>query len=126
MKLKHLIPLAFAAISLVACNKQEAPQWEYRVIPMTGSKLPTVYSPNDKDALLQRSDFQALEFMSSNFDTMLNSYGKDGWELVNVYTTTETVFPNFGDAEYHTGVKENTRTQTINFVFKRRLDKVDK
>lgn len=122
MKLKHLIPFTLAAILLAGCNKQESEQWEYKVLPIIGSKLPTVYSPNDKETLIQRSDFQTLEFFGSNFDMMLDSYGKDGWELVNVYTTIETAFPNFGDAEYHTGVKENTRTQTINFVFKRRVN----
>lgn len=125
MKLKRLIPFALTAMSLAACNKQENIEWEYMILPIEGSKLPSVYSPSDKEALMQYSDFQALKFFGSGFNITLNSYGKDGWELVSIYTTTETVFPNFGDTGYHTGVKENTRTQTVNFVFKRKLERVD-
>ena len=41
-------------------------------------------------------------------------------ELVDVYTIEETVHPNFGNEEYVTGLRENTRTASINYVFKRR------
>lgn len=121
MRLKHLILCVLAAMSLVACNNQEKPKWEYVILPIEGSKLPSVYAPSDKESLIKNSDFKALEFQGHNFDMTLSGYGKEGWELVSVYTTIETAYPNFGDAEYHTGIKENTRTQTINFVFKRQI-----
>ena len=45
--------------------------------------------------------------------------GKEGWELVSTYTEVATVFPNFGNSEYVTGIRENVRTNVVNFVFKR-------
>lgn len=122
MKLKILTLFIIVITMLTACHNQEPQQWEYMVLPIEGSKLPTVYAPNDKEMLTQQSDFKSLEFNNQNFNMMLNSYGKDGWELVNIYSTIETVFPNFGNEEYHSGIKENTRTQTINFVFKRKIN----
>lgn len=120
--MKQSIIILLLALILGACsNKDTSPQqWEYNIVSFPGSKLPTVYSPNDKEALIELSNSQTLHFPeASAIPNSLNLYGKEGWELVSVYTTTETVFPNFGDPSYHTGVKENTRTNTINFVFKR-------
>lgn len=122
MAMKQSIIILLLTLMLGACsNKDTAPQqWEYNIVSFPGSKLPTVYSPNDKKALIELSNSQTLHFPeASSIPNSLNLYGKEGWELVSVYTTTETVFPNFGDPSYHTGVKENTRTNTINFVFKR-------
>lgn len=120
--MKQSIIILLLTLMLGACsNKDTAPQqWEYNIVSFPGSKLPTVYSPNDEKALIELSNSQTLHFPeASSIPNSLNLYGKEGWELVSVYTTTETVFPNFGDPSYHTGVTENTRTNTINFVFKR-------
>lgn len=122
MAMKQSIIILLLTLMLGACsNNDTAPQqWEYNIVSFPGSKLPTVYSPNDEKALIELSNSQTLHFPeASSIPNSLNLYGKEGWELVSVYTTTETVFPNFGDPSYHTGVKENTRTNTINFVFKR-------
>ena len=43
----------------------------------------------------------------------------EGWELVACYDSIETVFPNFGDDKYVTGLQPNVRTSTVFFVFKR-------
>lgn len=51
--------------------------------------------------------------------SMLNLMGSSGWELVSVYTEIATEFPNFGEDRYVTGIRSNTKTQVINFVFKR-------
>lgn len=64
------------------------------------------------------SIYEANEFVISDDD--LNMFGIDGWELVDVYTIVETSFPNFGSEEYVTGIRENTQTSSVNYVFKRR------
>ena len=60
------------------------------------------------------------KFKSNSFNTIdLEALGREGWELVDVYTINETVHPNFGNSEYVTGIRENTRTKSITYVFKR-------
>ncbi len=112
--MKQSIIILLLALVLGACsNKDTAPQqWEYTIISFPGSKLPSTYSPTDKEALIELSNSQSLHFPeTTDIPNSLNLYGKDGWEMVSVYTTTETVFPEHG--------VNNTRTNTINFVFKR-------
>jgi hypothetical protein len=45
--------------------------------------------------------------------------GQHGWELVGAVDDVETSFPNFGDTEYHTGIKSNTHTKSVHLLFKR-------
>lgn len=59
---------------------------------------------------------------SGNFprsERELNTLGNEGWELSTSYTLIETAYPNFGNEGYHTGIKTNTRTKAIVYVFKR-------
>ena len=49
----------------------------------------------------------------------LADLGRQGWELVGVVDDVETSFPNFGNAEYHTGIKSNTHTKSAHILFKR-------
>lgn len=97
--MKKLLLFCWVAVALVACSSG----WEYKTVTVTG----------ESDS----------EFVSHTFnvtDEDLNLFGTEGWELVDVYTLEETVFPNFGHEEYVTGLRENTRTASINYVFKRR------
>jgi hypothetical protein len=48
-----------------------------------------------------------------------NEMNREGWELVDTYTEIYTLFPNFGQKGYHTGMKENVKVKNICFVFKR-------
>ncbi len=50
---------------------------------------------------------------------MLNKMASQGWELVDTYTEIMTRYPNFGNKEYVTGIRTNTKTSAINFIFKR-------
>lgn len=95
--------LLFCAISflLSSCGSTN---WEYKIVSVEG-KESEKYSPR--------------EISVSNED--LNLFGKEGWELVDIYTITETVHPNFGDEKYVTGLQPNTRTSKVNFVFKRKM-----
>lgn len=87
------------AVTFTACSSH----WEYKTVTVAGESN--------------------SEFVSNTFnvtDEDLNLFGAEGWELVDVYTLEQTVFPNFGNEEYVTGIRENTRTESINYVFKRR------
>lgn len=79
-----------------------ASKWEYKIVTVDNST---------------KSEFYESDFKVTSED--LNLFGADGWELVNVYTITQTQHPNFGDDKYVTGIRENTRTESVNYVFKR-------
>lgn len=95
--------LLFCAISFLFCSCGSK-NWEYKIVSVDGKEA-------EKNA--------PREIIVSNED--LNLFGKEGWELVDIYTTTETVHPNFGDEKYVTGLQPNTRTSKVNFVFKRKM-----
>ena len=42
--------------------------------------------------------------------------------MVSADPEAGTAFPNFGSSEYVTGIRDNTRTSVVNFVFKRISD----
>lgn len=99
--------LVATLLSMESCkNKPET--WEYKVVKVAGKEAE------------YREDFGSLVF--SDQTAMLNKMGKEGWELVSAYTETGTAFPNFGSSEYVTGIRDNTRTSVVNFVFKRISD----
>lgn len=86
---------------LIACSEK----WEYKIVSVKGKEQ-------------ESGKFQSNKFEVS--DTELNLFGKDGWELVDVYVKTETVHPNYGNEQYVSGLQPNVRTEDLNFVFKRK------
>lgn len=76
--------------------------WEYRTIEVWGENYGNFYA-------------RAQPIPKSDLDTL----GANGWELISVYTLTETVHPNFGNEKYITGLQPNTRTSAVCYVFKR-------
>ena len=90
----------------ISCAKRSV--WEYKVVDVvrdqeasrtgTGSGKFTSVTPNEK---------------------MLNDLGKEGWELSTSYLEMETAWPNFGNADYVTGIQPNIRPQRLVLVFKR-------
>lgn len=89
---------------LVSCSPKEQ-SWEYKVVKVAG-----------KDAEIL-ADYGPLVYGDQT--PMLNKMGQEGWELIDIYTEVATAFPNFGNSEYVTGIRENVRTGVVNFVFKR-------
>ena len=83
-----------------------ANKWEYKTIQINAN------ASIDANADVEELTFDAPE-------NELNKLGEEGWELAGVYTNTQTVFPNFGDDKYVTGIRTNTRTSVITFVLKR-------
>lgn len=103
--MKHKLFLCcLVALALTSCGIKEQ-SWEYKVVKVAGKQAEIL------------ADYGALVYGDQT--TMLNKMGKEGWELVSTYTETATAFPNFGNSEYVTGIRENVRTSVVNFVFKR-------
>ena len=102
--MKKVLLLFCMIATLVSCGSKNE-QWEYKVVKVAGT---------DAEVM---ADFGTLVFADQT--SMLNKMGKEGWELVSTYTETETSFPNFGSSEYVTGIRDNTRTVVVNFIFKR-------
>lgn len=99
--MKKALLVAIIGVILSSCTTK----WEYKVVTVKGT---------EKEA----SKFDVRKFDVS--DESLNLFGKDGWELVNIYSTIETVHPNYGSSEYVTGLQPNVRTLELHFVFKRK------
>ena len=97
---------ALSCVIVVGCssNSPSVDSWEYKVIEIDGNGY---------------SRFDSLTFEADDEVEQLNALGVDGWELVGVFTITETVHPNFGNSGYVTGIRENTRTCKVKYVFKR-------
>ena len=120
--MKKSLFLTAVAFMLLLASCSDNASWEYKMVKI------------EPDLQLEnKAEEVAKEYYGDDFykprkphlfqspDQKLNEMGKEGWELVSVYTTTETEYPNFGNSEYHTGIKTNTRTESINFVFKRKI-----
>ena len=79
--------------------------WEYKVISSNNYY--------DGDDTKRSPSFNDPDFM-------LFKMGREGWELVSTYTEIATAFPNFDWRDnYISGIRSNTRTTVVYFVFKR-------
>lgn len=108
--MKKLLLIPVLAFLLTCCAKEENKpvQWEYRTVQI------------GQDVFQEMDDIESmLPSVFENPTNRLNELGKDGWELVGMYSEISTSFPNFGDKQYHTGIKTNTKTQRVTFVLKR-------
>jgi hypothetical protein len=96
-KLLTIICALFAVLIisfiLVVTSNPDNTQWEYKVVEAKGLSLSPFYP------------------------SIINL--NEGWELCSVVPITETVFPNFGDESYVTGIQANTRTTKMIFIYKR-------
>lgn len=101
MKTYYFI-IAFICIPFIftACNKEQ--KWEYKVLTMYGDDWSKRYC----------RDFEEPT------DT-LNKLGQEGWEVVGVYTETETAYTDFGGERIIIHYKENVRTSCVRYILKR-------
>ena len=100
---KKLLTLSLIFM-IMGCTKST--KWEYKEFKINNTNSSSSYG----------------KMGTSNFESeidQLNSFGEDGWELVSTHTIIETEFPNFGNEGYHTGIKPNSRTKSIVYVFKK-------
>lgn len=108
--MKRILMALSLVVIFAGCTKKSI-TWEYRELKITNTNSSSSYGK------MSSSDFDSSE-------SSLNSLGNEGWELTTSYTLIETEYPNFGNEGYHTGIKTNTRTEAIVYVFKR--EKKDK
>ena len=111
-QLLYFIVMLSAIMGTVSCSNREDThqKWEYRTL--------VVYA--------NANDGDYDKFVKNEIPVpyaKLAALGAQGWELVDVFTETETVHPNFGDPKYVTGIQPNTRTYRALYVFKRPLIK---
>lgn len=99
--------------SLTSCGKTE---WEYKVI--TYSHEYGARHANQYDLLENTQAFQNSPILPNEKE--LNDLGKQGWEIVGIYTQYETSFPNFGDLRYVTGIQPNIRPKSVVLILKRK------
>lgn len=102
-RLKTILLFLIICISCFAQNRTRAQRiiWEYKVVKVND------YFYNSSSYVYNPPKFY-------DQTAMLNEMGNKGWELVNVYTEVSTVFGT-NNNRYN----GNTKTQVINFVFKR-------
>lgn len=99
------ISAACSALALVALvvlqvlGRLEVAHYEYKVV--------TVSSEGH-----DRTGEAAIKFASvTPSDGDLTKLGGEGWEVVTTYLEMETAYPNFGKAEYVTGLQTSVRPQ---------------
>lgn len=108
MKKKLWIFMLPLAVLTASCEQYGQNQpLEYKVVRMSG------------EALRMNEDYLPANFADPT--SMLNSNAKEGWTLDQVYTEVMTDYPNLARDKYHvTGVRSNTKTRYVYFIFKRR------
>jgi len=104
--MKLIALLVTSSILFFGCSSEQ--KWEYKVIK--------VYPDNSYD----RTGADALRYHTiAPSESELSKLGYKGWELVTSYLEMETSYPNFGNEDYHTGIKTNVRPQSLVLLFKR-------
>ena len=70
----------------------------------------------------ERTGESALKFATvTPSEAELSKLGAAGWEVVGSYLEMETAYPNFGKAEYVTGLQPNIRPQRVVMILRRRM-----
>jgi hypothetical protein len=106
MKLTLMI---LVTLFLTSCSSE----YEYKTISIKG-----------KQKFGKRTYFQDPVPMSFESPILpkdsIDILGNQGWQLISTYSITETTFPNFGNDEYHTGIKSDVHTNELNLIFIRK------
>lgn len=114
--MKKLLFIAVAMLVVLASCKDEnkIQKWEYMRV-----KTNAVLVDEHGNWPGFSENFVINETQGTNIDDSLNTLGQEGWEIVGVYTKTSTTFPNFGNAEYVTGLRDQVATRRVVYVLKR-------
>ena len=86
--------------------KLTEPSYEYQVVSVSGN----ISYYEDKEGRKEISSVEIREALEEYPD----------WELVDVIEEVETVFPNFGNEKYVTGIQPNVRTWRVQLILRKR------
>ena len=93
---------------LIWTDGRAAPQYEYKILAVSAEGY-------------DRTGEDAMKFTTvTPKETELSKLGAAGWEVVGTYLEMETAFPNFGKAEYVTGLQTNVRPQRLVMILRHR------
>ena len=85
------------------------PRYEYKVVVVAGTSN-------------ERMGDGAVKPSSITVDEKeLSKLGSQGWEIVGSFLEMETAYPNFGKAEYVTGLQTNVRPQRLVLILRHRI-----
>lgn len=106
-RILFLTTLLCVTFMFSACkDEKKAVKWEYKTIRIA----------------INSDDYgDACPLPTADIETELNILGEEGWELVSAVPVVGTTFPNFGNSEYVTGLRDLTATRHIQYVLKREL-----
>lgn len=104
-----LMMVTVMTTTMILALNNSTEKWEYKVTYLESTEIEEY----------TKSDFNPKEAQLNA--GMINSYGEEGWELVDTYLETETVHPNYGNDDYVTGLQPNIRPQRLVMIFKRPL-----
>lgn len=104
-----LAMLTILTVSNITGLKDDDKKWEYKVVYLESTEIEEYIE----------SDFNPKEVKLH--ESMINSYGENGWELVDTYLEMETSHPNYGNSDYVTGLQPNVRPQRLVLIFKKPL-----
>lgn len=107
--MKKIICLLMALSPILFCAcRQGDPSYEYKILRLKSDIAENIYE----------------DFQSSLFDdptSALNRMAKEGWTLDHVYTEVFTTYPNLSTDKRHVaGIRTNTKTLSVYFIFRRR------
>jgi hypothetical protein len=94
---------------LIWTDSRKEPRYEYKVLAVQSEGL-------------DRTGDAAMKFSSiTPSEKELSKLGDAGWEVVGTYLEMETAYPNFGKAEYVTGLQPNVRPQRLVMIMRHRF-----
>lgn len=99
--LVNIISLGISCLPLVS-------EYEYKAVRIYGD-----------DVNSKMEDFFPKKIDEFTLERTLNSDPE--WELVDIITETETIYPNFGNDDYVTGIQPNIRTRSVILLLRRRI-----
>jgi hypothetical protein len=115
------ILIIFLAVTITSCTISS--NWEYKVITLPASKIQAPDKNYSKSNDFFKQAISSTTILTN--ESLLNTLGKDGWELATSYLEMETVYPNLlASGSGVDGLQPNVRPQQLVVILKRPMKKL--